>query len=558
MLLGALNEVAPLLIDSAYAEELVGVLDGLARDDILRHSGLAFAMGRVALFRDDHHAARALYTSAAAAADATVSLRARSCWELGCLALADGELEAADLVLQMSTTALGRIAEDTPDILHIRSLIAERRGVRRASLADLRRAIALGDRALTPMTRVLALRNLASLRVQDDPQEAAGLCALALALIDGDLLDRRSHASVENALAYALICEAQLDDALDHARAAAADAARTGHRLIEGYAHFNMCIAFELRGDLAAADAALARAERIAVDGRCDELLGWVRIRHAWLAVKHGDRESARDAIEREFGAGGPSILRTALETLKAILDYGSGRLPRAIAALRALVDTYREEDDYLSTIAVLLWVACAHDAMGDQGSAQAAIAAAVRLGQVRGVCVSPNWWSDELVSVARDRALPSDTAYCRALMTTNTTIGQPVLPTISIRADGNILIAGIPISDALWRSGRSGSRVLRRLTSALASAHPVGLTREEIADLLWPESEGDRAMRNLDSALNDLRKILAVVGGVAVRFEKARYRLQGPKVVLGRNLATDSTEASSRPRVLADTARPQ
>ena len=78
-----------------------------------------------------------------------------------------------------------------------------------------------------------------------------------------------------------------------------------------------------------------------------------------------------------------------------------------------------------------------------------------------------------------------------------------------------------------MWQLWRTSSRVLRwfftRLTEAYASAVP----RDELAEYLWPESDGDIAIRNLYSATVDLRRLLAELPGVTVTTGDGGYALR-------------------------------
>jgi len=67
---------------------------------------------------------------------------------------------------------------------------------------------------------------------------------------------------------------------------------------------------------------------------------------------------------------------------------------------------------------------------------------------------------------------------------------------------------------------------VLRRYFRALLSAYPAALGRDELADLLWPESEGDKAVRNLYGATKDLRSVLAAVPGMRLQVSEGTYSL--------------------------------
>ena len=67
---------------------------------------------------------------------------------------------------------------------------------------------------------------------------------------------------------------------------------------------------------------------------------------------------------------------------------------------------------------------------------------------------------------------------------------------------------------------------MLRRYFRALLSAYPAALARDELADLLWPESEGDKAVRNLYDATKDLRRVLVAMPGVQLRVTEQTYGL--------------------------------
>jgi DNA-binding SARP family transcriptional activator len=57
--------------------------------------------------------------------------------------------------------------------------------------------------------------------------------------------------------------------------------------------------------------------------------------------------------------------------------------------------------------------------------------------------------------------------------------------------------------------------------------AHPRGISRDELADRLWPESEGDKAVRNLYAATKDLRRALAPAPGVRLVARGGDYALE-------------------------------
>jgi two-component SAPR family response regulator len=139
---------------------------------------------------------------------------------------------------------------------------------------------------------------------------------------------------------------------------------------------------------------------------------------------------------------------------------------------------------------------------------------------------VSTSWWAPEIVAVAQEHA-PAELADVaeRLLAAPGSARAAPQRVTLVSR-DGAVTVDGRPLEDAAWRQGRSGSGVLRRYFRALVSAYPASLARDELADLLWPESEGDKAVRNLYDATKDLRRVLGALPGVRLEVAEGAYRL--------------------------------
>src|SRR5256886_5511685 len=132
---------------------------------------LLFAAGRRAVLRGDRDEARVWLTRAQSLASRRTAepLRARLAFELGCVLLDDGGTEAAESVIAWAESFS---RSPSSDILHLRALIADRRGERTAAIAFYRRAIAKAGSALSPLSRVLELRNLAETLAHASPAEA--------------------------------------------------------------------------------------------------------------------------------------------------------------------------------------------------------------------------------------------------------------------------------------------------------------------------------------------------------------------------------------------------
>jgi hypothetical protein len=256
------------------------------------------------------------------------------------------------------------------------------------------------------------------------------------------------------------------------------------------------------------------------------ELAAWVRLRLAWLALKTDELEAAADETQRLSGYADATPLGTSVATMRALLDFHVGRAVEAATALQRIIKEYVDNEDWLTTFALLLWLARCHDQLDEQTASRAAVAAALQIGRPRGFRLSPNWWSNELTGIANALAAPADREYAALIGATSDSVGAPILPLVVVTSEGSVKIAGSPFPEERWRVGRTGSGILRRIFRSLVAAHPVGLSRDEMADLLWPETEGDRAIRNLYAALNDLRRVLVEVPGLGLVLQRGRYRL--------------------------------
>jgi DNA-binding SARP family transcriptional activator len=91
---------------------------------------------------------------------------------------------------------------------------------------------------------------------------------------------------------------------------------------------------------------------------------------------------------------------------------------------------------------------------------------------------------------------------------------------------DDDIRVNRSPLSPDAWQR-RAGARVLRRLFKRLVAAYPRAVSRDELVDELWPDSEGDKAVRNLYAATKDLRRVLAAVPGVRIVARGGGYALE-------------------------------
>jgi len=105
--------------------------------------------------------------------------------------------------------------------------------------------------------------------------------------------------------------------------------------------------------------------------------------------------------------------------------------------------------------------------------------------------------------------------------------VGILDVPRETVEVNGDeVRVAGVALPADRWQR-RSGARVLRRLFALLVAAHPRVLARDVIADELWPESEGDKAVRKLYAATKDLRRVLAAAPGLRLTAREGGYGLE-------------------------------
>jgi hypothetical protein len=140
---------------------------------------------------------------------------------------------------------------------------------------------------------------------------------------------------------------------------------------------------------------------------------------------------------------------------------------------------------------------------------------------------VSPSWWAREVVDAARTDGDPR----CGSGLL-GATVGILDVPRQAVEVRGDeIHVRGSAVGADVWQR-RSGARVLRRLFALLVAAHPLGVSRDRLADELWPDSEGDKAVRNLYAATKDLRRVLATAGGIRLVAGGGTYRLEADQDV--------------------------
>jgi tetratricopeptide (TPR) repeat protein len=479
-----------------------------------------FAAGRRAVLRGDRDEARLWLTRAQSHTSRRTPepLRARLAFELGCLLLDEGGSEVAESVVAWAESFS---RGPSSDILHLRALIADRRGERREAIAFYRRSIAKAGSALSPLSRVLELRNLAETLAHESPVEALTMYRHALETLRAHDLDPRLAPGLHNGIAYAAICAADLDLADTELAAARRDAQRLGIPLMHAYSLYNQSIVAELRDEVGDASATIVQAREVSESAKLPDLVAWCWIRECWLALKQKDRRAADRAAAsaRKMSRGSHA---EAIATLDAIFTVVDGEHLDAAKLFGELAKGYLDRSDFVTAVALLLWRAVAYRKANALKGAKAAAREACALRRRGPVRVSPSWWAREVVGAARE----DGGEHCADdLLETTVGILDAPRETVEIQG-GEIRVDGSPLPPDVWQR-RSGARVLRRLFALLVASHPRAVPRDQLTDELWPESEGDKAVRNLYAATKDLRRVLASAPGLSVVARDGGYALE-------------------------------
>jgi hypothetical protein len=350
---------------------------------------------------------------------------------------------------------------------------------------------------------------------------------LALATLDAEQLHPQIRPSVRNVMGYALTCLGKLDLAREALEGAREDARELRQGRIQLYAAFNLAIVDELQARSDDAEAILEDVSDRARDAGLSALDRWAVVRRAWLRTREGDIAAAHRLITDRFAAHVPAAYADALRMLQAVEDVRAQNYGRARSALLELIRTYGEKDDELDRFVALLWLATLYRSGGRDALARRSCNEACALGKSHGFRVATNFWDAELATTARACADAEYADFVAGLIGTDAPARPRPRPTVVITSDGTIEIDGAPLADEAWRQGRTGRRQLRRLFDTLRAAYPSAIERGQLADLLWPDSDGDRSIANLYAAMNDLRHVLSAVPGVMLGLRDGAYALE-------------------------------
>lgn len=529
--LGTVLDVLPALLDSVYAPQarlvVSAIPDGVASAD----ARVAYAVARQAMVRADHTRARSWFTRAQAATTRQTDPRLiqRIAFELGCLQLQDGSLASAGTVVAW-VQGVSPGASAGADLLHLKALIAELHGDHRRAIALYHRAIARSHDALTPLSHVLSLRNLAAAMVHERPHETIPLYQRAIDLIHSEQLEPSAEPALRNGLGYAFICAGDFASARAELSRAMESSEATDRPTIGLYARFNQSMIDELEDRIRAATDQLELVRTQAEAKDLSGLANWCRIRQVWLLLKEGRLDEARQLFSRAREDCVPEQIDT-IRTLDAFLLLIDGQASLAAVDFHTLAESYEGRSDLVTAFTLLLWEAVAQADAGAGRPVTVALRRASALCARAMVRLSPSWWTRDVADVT---LLGGASVWPHPLHRVSAGIGKAGTPVL-ISADARIWVDSRELPDEIWRR-RTGSGVLRRLFRLLVESHPRSVSREQLADRLWPDSEGDRALRNLAGAVKDLRRVATAVPGLRVRVSSGRLSLDAHESVTFRN----------------------
>ena len=240
--------------------------------------------------------------------------------------------------------------------------------------------IAKADSALSPLSRVLELRNLAETLAHESPAEALTMYRHALETLRAHDLDPRLAPALHNGLAYAAICAADLGLAATELDAASRDALRLRIPLMRAYAVYNRSILFELRDEVDHAVRAIEDARALSESAKLRDLIVWCWIRESWLALKRKDRAAADRASASARRLSGEAHA-DALATLDAVFTLVDGDHLNAAKLFGELARRYLARSDAVTAVTLLLWRSVAYrNANAPKGAKAAASEAALRV----------------------------------------------------------------------------------------------------------------------------------------------------------------------------------
>lgn len=470
---------------------------------------LALAHGVEAHLRGDPAAAIAAYARAEPADDALVAELAG--WSSTAHWLR-GEVDQARGHAQATMRLAGELADDRLLALAhtAAALVAASDGDRAENLRQYDLALSAARRAGDALQEARILTNRGSLHLEEGRFDAARVETEAAI----DLTERQGSVQI-GAIARCnraeiLLRTGSLDEAIADAQLARERFAAIGSRH-ESYAHHLLGDARRERGELVLARRAYERSLQLAGSsgdrqGDVPALIGLAR------TLITSDPDAAADAAQRA-AALDHGIQRASVLLVQGWIALARGDHPTAAARVaEAEAEAVRRADRTALAEAATLGALLAtdprpglQDAVAQWRELDARIAAArVELGLLRRsrrAADQPR--AAELEAQLRAWGCATEHgAYAHV-----TVIGASGGPRTTVRLLGEFAVErdGYPVPSSAW-----GSRKARDLLKVLAMRGARGASREELADLLWPDEAYEVVSNRLSVALSVVRGVLS------------------------------------------------
>lgn len=245
--------------------------------------------------------------------------------------------------------------------------------------------------------------------------------------------------------------------------------------------------------------------------------LGFYHHLSGWHALVMGNLQQAmehelrvRESFARNPFPGGECLSLMQL----AAIEYEAGKPERADETLRLGLRATREHGVPVAELTYHLIVAEQALRRGDEPVAAEAMKTGLSIVRERGICVGCGWRRlsvSRLLAFSLERSIEVDAAHrmIRVLglappPDTCVPASWPVPILISVLGGFSVVIEG----KALEFPRRAKRRPLE-LLMALISLGGDQVQQHELADMLWPDSEGDTAAQALATTLHRLRKLV-------------------------------------------------
>jgi DNA-binding SARP family transcriptional activator len=247
----------------------------------------------------------------------------------------------------------------------------------------------------------------------------------------------------------------------------------------------------------------------------------------AWAALACGATAEARALIAKAmilYAETGYEFPSNVAYYGAAIICAEHGELDTALAYAQqadAVAAKYQALAMRHSTLLTLAYVQLRR---GERAAALTALAEALRIGRAGGYYLTLWWWHAPMMSALAELALHEGIEVDHVIelvrrlkLTSAEPATAPETWPWSIRINTlgpfKVTIDGQPLD-----SGKKPGQKPLALLKLLAASSAEGLAATQMADLLWPQSEGDKAHHALEMALHRARKMVGSDEALLVR----------------------------------------